>query len=579
MDTIRIGSGRAVNFSEAYESEADIISLGKQWNDTRAFRLTVWEKRRALERLVAFYVGADAARVAIGHPYSWRQGAFNVVVPMLVFSDVDEAEAARANELAMGPLVANVQHVVLRCPVPGKCAEAHHPGSVLEKMRCEAAAYVWMQRQCADVRIPYLYGFGLPDGTHFAHTAQVRFVRRALRRLRQWLATLLGWPVPSDYVAVQPMQPMQPATHSTEQSKEPLATQPPENPMPSGYMVLEHLGPSFGRELPFVVQNQQLDHEPAKMRNLFRDVSRILLAVARIPQPRIGAFRFNHDGTISLDNRPVTPDMFILENEGAPRTIPIDKTYTSTEQYVTDLATFHDERFLAAPNAVTSEDDCRCQMAIKALFRSIMHRFINKDLRNGPFALYMGDSNAANMFVDEDWNVTAIYDLEWLISGPIDLPRFPSWLTWDSIDHVSDTGYAAYNKMREMFMEAFKAEERLADTAALEAAAGRTLSSIMEESWLSKQTWIFKSLLSVNGLYHVTQNQFAPMFYPDEIPYEDLSYLWAEGTRDITAKKVADRKAYVAELAALFGRDPPAEEIQKTGTTEAALDEETKCRG
>jgi hypothetical protein len=50
--------------------------------------------------------------------------------------------------------------------MPHKLAEDQYPGTVDEKVRCEAASYVWMQEPCSDVRMPHLYAFGLTDGSH-----------------------------------------------------------------------------------------------------------------------------------------------------------------------------------------------------------------------------------------------------------------------------------------------------------------------------------------------------------------------------------------------------------------------------
>ena len=98
----------------------------------------------------------------------------------------------------------------------------------------------------------------------------------------------------------------------------------------TGYMIVENFGASFGQQLPLVVRNKKMTSEPTKMRNLFRGISRIILALAHIPQPKIGALRILDDVTISLNNRPITSSMFLLENEGAARTIYLGETARRT---------------------------------------------------------------------------------------------------------------------------------------------------------------------------------------------------------------------------------------------------------
>ena len=144
--------GTQIDLNDALASEKNIVVRHQQWQQTLQLYIAAYEQRRELERLVAFHVGVDAARVKIGHPKAWCRGRFNLAIPMLVL-DVADGET-------------EVNRVLLRCPIPAKCGESQHPGSVHEKLRCETASYIWMQQYCPGVRIPHLYGFGFPDGAH-----------------------------------------------------------------------------------------------------------------------------------------------------------------------------------------------------------------------------------------------------------------------------------------------------------------------------------------------------------------------------------------------------------------------------
>lgn len=74
-----------------------------------------------------------------------EKGSFNICVPMLVASRFFSGK------------------VMLRCPMPFKVTESTYPGTVDEKMRSEVGAYVWMQHNCSEIRIPKLHGFGLSN--------------------------------------------------------------------------------------------------------------------------------------------------------------------------------------------------------------------------------------------------------------------------------------------------------------------------------------------------------------------------------------------------------------------------------
>lgn len=82
--------------------------------------------------------------------------------------------------------------------------------------------------------------------------------------------------------------------------------------------------------------------DPARQHNLFHGLARIILSLARVPLPYIGAFRFRDDSTIALANRLLDCTMMIFENDGMLRTIPDDRTYSTVELYVANLLRLHD---------------------------------------------------------------------------------------------------------------------------------------------------------------------------------------------------------------------------------------------
>lgn len=56
------------------------------------------------------------------------------------------------------------KRVIIRFPLPYKVGESRYPGNADEKLRCEAASFIWIQDNCPTVPIPYLWGFGFSDG-------------------------------------------------------------------------------------------------------------------------------------------------------------------------------------------------------------------------------------------------------------------------------------------------------------------------------------------------------------------------------------------------------------------------------
>lgn len=223
-------------------------------------------------------------------------------------------------------------------------------------------------------------------------------------------------------------------------------------------MLIEFIGPETGQILSNTWETNWRDKD--RRQKLFRGMAHIVLSLARTRQPRIGSFRFHDDGTISLANRPLLCSMAIMENDGAPRTINRNDTYTSTEPFVSDMLTFHDNSFLSNPNAVYDDDDCRGQMAAKTLLRALSHHYIRRENRNGPFILQLTDFHASNLMVDDEWNVTCLLDLEWICALPIEMLAAPYWLTGCGIDQIEDEQYNEYDGVRKEFMDILREEER-----------------------------------------------------------------------------------------------------------------------
>ncbi|KAK3685286.1 hypothetical protein B0T22DRAFT_529330 [Podospora appendiculata] len=214
--------------------------------------------------------------------------------------------------------------------------------------------------------------------------------------------------------------------------------------------------------------------DPVRRQRLFQGMARAILSLARVPQPRIGSFEFRPDGTVTLTSRPWPCCVAILENGGAPRIMPRGETYTCVEPFVADMLAFHDESFLTNKNAVFDASDCRGQMTARAILRTLSHHYVSRARRGGPFRLQLTDFHASNIFVDDDWNVTCLIDLEWICSLP-----------------AENDDLCEFDKVHQEFLEVLEEEE-------IEMTPGRkpALANILRESWESGAVWFCHCLLS-----------------------------------------------------------------------------------
>ena len=118
-------------------------------------RLTYWQKRcdlldylsdhRAdIEAVVSHHLNLNKNGACFLAPISeWIHGSFNICLPINIQSR------------SSGP----GKRVLVRFPLPFKIGEETFPGNADEKLRCEAATYIWIQENCPDVPIPQLLGF------------------------------------------------------------------------------------------------------------------------------------------------------------------------------------------------------------------------------------------------------------------------------------------------------------------------------------------------------------------------------------------------------------------------------------
>ncbi|AEO62414.1 uncharacterized protein THITE_2061567 [Thermothielavioides terrestris NRRL 8126] len=508
--TLEIAGQGPITLEDALEEEYNVISRLSYGPANEKLYRELWEERSSIEALTRHHLGLskrDSCKVL--PPASWIRGAFNVCV----FVDVRRAVHHGSSE-----------RVVFRCPLPHKLAEARYPGSIDEKLSCEVGAHIWVEEHCPEIRTPHLFGFGFSDGRHFTHTRHVSFFVRTVHRFWRAVYQLFRFPLLSRFVR-----------------------NPPRQSLSSAYMVLEYLGPETGQTLSKTFDAYRGD-KPRRGR-LFKGIARIMLSLARLPQPRIGSFQFHDDGTITLTNRPLSCSVMILENEGATRTMQSGETYNCTDAFVSDMLTFHDHRFLSQPNAVFDENDCYTQMAVKTLLRVLSHAHIKRELRNGPFPLQLTDLHASNIFVDDQWNVTGLIDLEWLCALPAEMLDVPYWLTGCAIDEIKGEKLAHFDEVRQEFMRIFEEEAQTAKSTT-QAGHNLDLGKIMQDVWESKGVWFWHCLSSVNAMYLLLEAHFFPSLSLEADKL--ISKFWCQDPEDVVRKKLADKRAYDEELRSLF---------------------------
>lgn len=107
----------------------------------------------SLERNCSLITSRVARHLNINNPAKchlsprdeWILGSFNVCIPVTT-TDI------------------SMPRLIMRFALPYKIGELDFPGNVDEKIKAEAATYIWLDQHCPTVPKPHLLGFGCSDG-------------------------------------------------------------------------------------------------------------------------------------------------------------------------------------------------------------------------------------------------------------------------------------------------------------------------------------------------------------------------------------------------------------------------------
>ncbi|KAJ9347616.1 hypothetical protein DTO027B9_9038 [Paecilomyces variotii] len=491
-----------ITYSQAKDEEVNIVhQLGycSRRNDFFGF---IRARRSLIEKKVAHHLKVSSNSCHAADIDSWMHGSFNLCVPV-------EVE--------------DFGHVIIRFPLPYRVGDSFHSGNSDEKIRCEAGTYAWIYQCCPNIPIPRLHGFALKSGQGFTTLQRLPLFRRLLHRSYCWLLSLLGYPAPSNFIR--------------DDDKVGNELGP--------YMILDYI--KEGKMLSTTWA--QLKSQEILRENLFRDISKVMLTMSRVKLPRIGSFIIDENGYLLLVNRPLTLMLHDLENENISVDMPRDRTFSTVDSYVNNLLMCHDNRLRFQPNAVKTASDCVSQMTALALMRTVRPHYFDSQLNDGPFVFCLTDLHASNIFVDENWRIKCLIDLEWAASLPIEFMRPPIWLTSQAVDEID---IDEYDGIRQNFMSIFEEEER---TCLPEYSLRRT--RIMEKGWELGTFWYGTALRSPTALHAIFYDRIQPSYSEkhakDPNFYLIVSRYWGREPAAFIRSRLKDKAAYDVKLREMFG--------------------------
>ncbi|KKZ59043.1 hypothetical protein EMCG_00911 [[Emmonsia] crescens] len=514
---------RAITLSSAEDQEED-MRVELQYATKRAYLYNkLANQEEEIRKLVASHCGlASLDLVQIPDMIDqennlvWRHGSFNVCIPIHINNSGRSPPAKMA----------------FRVPLPYKIGEESFPGNAEEKVRCEAATYIWINENCPDIPIPHLQGFGVPGSLSFFEPSFVPLWQRiksdAWRFFRRLCGGLDGNPRFCKYI---------PRRRTTF--------------FEYGYILIDWIESDDSQMLSHTFNKP---HTEAQTQNLYQGMSRIMISLAKIPQSRIGSWTIDNVGQISLSNRPMFLHLHQLENWTIPTDIPRNLTYTSADSLYLDLLAGHDNRFQYQQNSVSSETDARAQARDLVLMRALLHKFTSRHLRDGPFVMQLTDMYISNIFVDKDWNIKYVIDLEWACSLPLEELLPPSWLTDKGVDQIKGPEYEQFKTCYERFTDIFEQEE-----GALLCHNGHHYSraTSMKTALEEGRYWYLNALQTPKGLFNLFRRHLKPFY--DKVPKESLSAavspFWTPGMTSFVDSKLKELSQYRQEVRNIFNSE------------------------
>ncbi|POR36342.1 hypothetical protein TPAR_03459 [Tolypocladium paradoxum] len=504
--TLPLLKGR-VSLGEALKEDVDIIRELAYPEKRLQFWLHLYSCRRQIAEVVSRHLNILESDFSLGEVEEWIHGSYNACIPIHI------AERARGSRLP--------PQAIVRFPLPYKVGEDFYPGNVDEKLRCEAATYVWLQQNCPDIPVPRLFGFGFPAGQSFTAVENESFCSRILWFVRRAIPWMFGRTLPP-YV--------------------------PHNRchlLDLGYLVIERI--DSGRMLSESWEEHR--HDPNRRANLFRGLSRIMLRLSKLPLPRIGSWTLDDRGVLKLTNRPLTLLLHQLENAEIPTDIPRDRTYTSVEPYFLDLIACQDNRMRYQPNSIHNQGDGETQLAALTAMRAVLPKFTDRQFRDGPFVYSLTDLHQSNIFVDDDWHITSIIDLEWACARPIEMLGPPDWLSGRSLEEIA-FHLDEYASVHDEFVDAFEREE-------LAQCQSNANAEAMRACWKTGSFWYSHALDSPTVLLALFVDHIQPRFAKlSSTSWDEFSRmlmrLWDLDSQRFISSKVIEQGQYVNQLRKMF---------------------------
>lgn len=222
-------------------------------------------------------------------------------------------------------------------------------------------------------------------------------------------------------------------------------------------------------------------------------------------------------------------------------------------------------------NSILGKKDGIYQLSALTALRSLLPRFCDQRSRLGPFVLTLPDLHQSNIFVDDEWNVTRVIDLEFAPVYPMQMVNVPHWLNRQSVDDLVGPALDEYKSLYDAFVTIVEREE-------IAGQHTNTFSRKLREDWEKGRLWYALALSSINGFPIIFEQHLRPKFYEKFDLDTDgvaLAQLWHENVFEFIESKLEDYQRYKEEVHRIF----EVARAREIGETKATETEASDCDG
>lgn len=235
--------------------------------------------------------------------------------------------------------------------------------------------------------------------------------------------------------------------------------------------------------------------DEAKLGNLYRQVSGILIQLSKLEFPSTGSLQETGEWQWHVGSRPLSMPMNELVRTGAfPRAKLPFTTFQSSSDYFETLASLHVDHLAHQRNdAVESETDCQRKYTARKLFQKLAQEKKLVPNSDGSFKLWCDDLRPSNILLNDQLEIAAVIDWESSYAAPCEFTYSPPWWLLLERPEYWEAGLEDWTEKYERRLTTFLKVMKESEDASISSGQlqeDQRLSGKMRESWDSGAFWI-----------------------------------------------------------------------------------------